>query len=273
MKVITIIGAGWLGKPLADYLSSLGHKVYASRTSDVGAKEVSSSSVNGFICDLNDKSDALSQTLTSQNCEILIGCFPPGFRKMGGEAYPSHWKYLCEQAKKAGVKRVVMVSSTTVYPNLAETMTESRATLLLSQQQKQFSDNGKAMLKAEQYVIDSQLGYAIVRCSGLFDTERNPARFVTHMKQVSSSAPANMIHRLDAVGAVSFMALHSENHIVNATTPNTTSKAEFYQTALERASIDGQLPNIVDQPDKHISAEKLVSLGYRFHFNHVLDAL
>jgi len=60
---------------------------------------------------------------------------------------------------------------------------------------------------------------------------------------------------------------------VNATTPNTVSKAEFYQVAITRSDLDIALPPVTETADKRILADKLIALGYQFQFNSTLDAL
>lgn len=273
MKKITIVGGGWLGKPLGQYLTSIGHSVHVSKTTPEGVKELEQLGINSFVANLANGSNDLDQQLSSTPTDIVIGCFPPGFRKQSGQDYVGNWQTLIASAQNNGVQRVVMVSSTTVYPNLAQEMVEEDATLDKSIDNPEFSDNAKIMLQAEQHLIDSRLSYAIVRCSGLVGPNRHPSRFAAMLKQVSDQAPANMLHLHDAVGVVSFMALNSIDATVNATTPNTVNKAEYYQAALDSVASDNKLPTLVHVPDKRIIADKLISLGYRFHFQHTLDAL
>lgn len=273
VKKISIIGGGWLGQPLAHYLTTLGHSVSVSRTTTSGANELCKQHLNGFQFDLNEPFETSSLKLDSTKPDIVIGCFPPGFRKGRGDEYAHHWHTLVKLCQSLDVARLVMVSSTTVYPNSADDMTEDRASLELTTHHSYFSENAVIMLKAEQSLIDSGLGYAIVRCSGLIGPNRHPSRFASKLKQVSSLAPANMLHLTDAIGAVSFMALNEVNGVVNATTPNTVSKAEFYQAALDNTGSDDPLPPIVDIKDKRIVSNKLQELGYRFHFDHTLEAI
>ena len=129
------------------------------------------------------------------------------------------------------------------------------------------------MLQAEQHVIDSGLDYVIVRCSGLIGPKRHPSRFAARLAQVSQLAPANMLHQKDAIGALIFASEKLSNQVVNATTPQTVSKAEFYQAALAAAELDSPLPPIVDIADKRILSDKLSQLGYQFHYSHTLEAL
>ncbi|KGY12837.1 nucleoside-diphosphate sugar epimerase [Vibrio tubiashii] len=271
MKRISIVGGGWLGKPLGQYLTSIGHKVFVSKTTLEGVNELQQSGIDSFKCDLNTQDDELGFHLTQHPSDIVIGCFPPGFRKGKGEQYIGQWQTLIQAAKQHQVTRVVMVSSTTVYPSLAKEMVEEDATLSLVHGESAFSDNAKTMLQAEEALISSGLKFAIVRCSGLVGPERHPSRFATKLKQVSDQAPANMIHLQDAIGAVSFMALSDVSSVVNATTPNTVSKARFYQAALDSVSSNQPLPPISHQADKRILADKLVDLGYRFHYQHTLE--
>ncbi len=271
MKTLSIVGGGWLGKPLAQYLTSIGHKVYVSKTTSEGVATLQQDGLDSFKCDLNSGGEELGRHLTHFPSEIVIGCFPPGFRKGGGQQYVNQWKALIEAAKQNGVSRVIMVSSTTVYPSLATDMTEEDASLAIAEGNTDFSDNATIMLQAEDALISSGMKFAIVRCSGLVGPDRHPSRFASRLKQVSELAPANMIHLQDAIGAVSFMALNNTSEVVNATTPNTVSKAEFYQAALNSVESTEPLPPVTQHPDKKIIANKLVSLGYRFHYQHTLE--
>ncbi|MBA5762485.1 NAD(P)H-binding protein [Vibrio sp. 404] len=273
MKRIGIIGGGWLGLPLGQFFTNLGHYVVITKTTKSGAADVSDQGLTSAIVNLEDSVQQNIDTLTPHQLDTLIGSFPPGFRKGKGEEYAEYWANLIAIAQGLAVSKLIMVSSTTVYPNRADNMSEEMASLALALEADDFSDSAKVMLRAEQKLINSGLDYAIVRCSGLVGPNRNPARFVSHLRQVSDQAPANMLHLTDAIGAVSFATLHVNNQIVNATTPNTTNKAAFYQMAIERSGYDATLPPIVHTADKRICAEKLVELGYKFHFQHTLEII
>lgn len=274
MPHITIIGAGWLGQPLANTLVSLGHQVSASHTTSPKCLPESNPSIHSLVIDLKQTNAATLATQLAQcHSQIVIGCFPPGFRHGTKGEYVHHWQTLVTACQLAQVEKIVMVSSTTVYPSQPEEMYEECATLELAHHRPDFSEPARWMLMAEQAVIESGLSYAIVRLSGLIGAERHPARFVHRLQSLSTQAPANILHQWDAIGAVAFCALQVENHVVNATTPFTVSKAEFYQHAAQLAGLTQALPPIVHTPDKRIMADKLQRLGYRFHFSHTLNAL
>ncbi|WP_260258837.1 NAD(P)H-binding protein [Vibrio intestinalis] len=273
MKNIVIVGAGWLGQPLGHCLSNLGHSVIATRTTQHGCDEITQSGLNSALLNLNNPLEEIRTAIAPLNAELLFGCFPPGFRKGNGDQYAQHWLKLVSAAKASKVKKIVMISSTTVYPNQPKDMSEECASLDKATDNPDFSDNARVMLLAEQHLINSGLDYTIIRCSGLIGPERHPSRFVSKLRQVSTQAPANMLHLNDAIGISVFAASHFSQQIINATTPNTTNKAEFYQTALERMQSEDTLPETVSVADKRIMADKAIDHGYRFHFQHTLETI
>ena len=278
MISILIIGGGWLGQPLCQSLIENGINSIVTKTTELGLSECLS---RGIPCELFQFNNEVPETsigeltslLLNKKITTVIGCFPPGFRKRNGEEYADYWHQLITAAKEANINKVIMVSSTTVYPSKSCTMNEDDASESLAINNDEFSSNAKTMLRAEQHVIDSGLDYSIVRCSGLIGPERHPSRFASKLKQVSTLAPANMLHLRDAIGAVSFCIDSVSKEIVNATTPTTVSKAEFYQAALASAESNDPLPPKVNTPDKLISPEKILKLGYQFYFKSTLDAL
>ncbi|EHK1075153.1 NAD(P)H-binding protein [Vibrio parahaemolyticus] len=270
-----IVGAGWLGTPLAQALLVEGHDVVITRRSQARLDERPSTIANAALLDLNDENSAqkLDEIIQSNHIERIVGAFPPGFRRGSGREYTQQWSTLVKAAKQHAIEKLVMISSTTVYPNLPTEMKEESASLALAQTHPNFSDNAKIMLEAEQSVIDSGINYAILRCSGLIGPDRHPARFAMRLKQVSRKAPANMLHQSDAVAVAQFALDHLSNQIINVTTPHTVSKAEFYQAAITKSGTEISLPPVTEDADKRILADKLVSLGYQFRFNSTLDAL
>ncbi|MCA2018364.1 NAD(P)H-binding protein [Vibrio tritonius] len=272
MSRVVIIGAGWLGKPLAQSFLQKKIKVSATRTQMEGVEALSQLGIPSFLCDLNQPKE-LTEQLFQRQCDVIIGCFPPGFRRGQGDEYAHYWGNLVTHAKAAGVRKIVMVSSTTVYPNRIQAMHESDATYSQALDSEDFSTNARIMLQAEQCVIDSGLEYVIVRCSGLFGPDRHPSRFVNKLSSVSSTAPANMLHLKDAIGIIEFAVNHLINEVINATTPKTVSKAEFYAAAISKMSEEVSLPPIQDRPDKRIVCDRLIELGYQFNYSNTLEAL
>ncbi len=263
MTVITIIGAGWLGSSLAKHLNNK-YTVYASRTTQANVNELLKENINGFAFDFRESNQPLVPMLEQQKSDIIIGCFPPGFRKGSGKEYANYWKQLADTCKQTHVKKILMISSTAVYPDRAEVMIEESASLCQTQEDKHFSDKAKILLQAEKCVEQSGISYCILRMGGLVGPNRHPARFIGKMKQISTLAPANIVHLVDAVRSIEFAIENLNNEIVNVSTPFTISKAEFYKYALAQSSYDFELPEIVSIEDKCIVSDKLQNMGFQF---------
>ncbi|MEC7307585.1 NAD(P)H-binding protein [Vibrio crassostreae] len=282
MASIFIVGAGWVGAPLSEHLEKNGNRVVVTKTTQAGASTIGNERIpcEVFSFDSSEPEQTIGRLyslLLENNTEIVIGSFPPGFRKGAGQEYADYWQQLTNACQKANIKKLIMVSSTTVYPTKPGVLNELDASLALSTSDNEhaslFSDNARIMLQAEQSVIDSGIDYTILRFSGLIGPSRHPSRFASKLKQVSTQAPANMLHLDDAIGAVDFAISQLHNEVVNVTTPNTVSKAEFYAAALKSANSSEPLPAVVDTPDKLISSKKILDLGYSFKFESTLDAL
>ncbi|MEZ9566945.1 NAD(P)H-binding protein [Vibrio artabrorum] len=282
MASIFIVGAGWLGVPLSTHLVKHGHQVVVTKTTKAGARTIGNERIPceefSFSSSEPEQTiERLSSLLCKSNAKIVIGSFPPGFRKGAGTQYAEYWRQLTDACLRAKINKLIMISSTTVYPNKPCVLHEQDASFaLLTSENKHtpsFSDNARVMLQAEQLVMDSGLNFTILRFSGLIGPNRHPSRFASKLKQVSSQAPANMLHLDDAIGSVNFAIEQLHNEVVNVTTPNTVSKAEFYAAALKSVNSREPLPPIVDTPDKRVSSKKLLDLGYSFKFNSTLEAL
>lgn len=277
MKVV-VIGGGWLGVPLAIELEKSGHTVVISKTSPEGAEALNNLGFSTEVVNLGgDSTQAIIERLKSYSPEVIIGCFPPGFRAAQADvhsaSYQQKWHQLTEVAEHLEVNKLVMISTTGVYPSVDKTMTEESVTL----NDSHLSDKSRKLLMAEHCVLECAVPATVLRCSGLFGPKRHPARFVRHMKSVSDNAPANMVHLVDVIGAVDFLLTRGEQQIFNVTTPNTVSKATFYQHAIGTLGHASQaplaLPSINHHPDKLIVSDKLVQHGYRFYYQHVYEAL
>lgn len=276
MKNILIIGAGWLGLPLAQQLSTLNYPVMATRRSAQSVSELPLAEEQKVIIDLAncDAAEQVRHWVEARAIDVIVGCFPPGFRKGGGEEYAHQWQKLLDGIKGTQVEKVIMISSTTVYPNLSGEMREEDASLAKANAMpSMFSDKAHIMLQAEQSVVDCGKAYAILRLSGLFGPNRHPSRFVAHLKQVSQRAPANMLHLDDAVRAAIFSIENTSNEIFNVSTPNTVDKVTFYKAALKSAKIVCDFPEVVQVEDKRIVVDKLLNAGFNFTYQSTLDAL
>jgi len=278
MNNIAIVGTGWLGLPLAQRLIFHGKSVYGTRTTKQRLNELKRLAIPCFELSLNstpyDSNSIIIEKLHNRNISTVIGAFPPGFKKGEDDAYAQRWGMLINSSIQAGVKKIIMISATSVYPMSNNCMVENDACLPLTEHNANFSKNARTMLKAEQTLINATgIDHVILRMSGLFGPQRHPARFINKLRSLSTVAPVNMLHQEDAINAVIFSLDTVHNQILNVTSPNTVSKFEFYKKAIHRYDPQLILPKLNDNPAKKISANKLIQLGFKFKYENVLEGL
>lgn len=223
---VSILGCGWLGLPLAKCLQESGYSVKGSRRSDEGVKELEREGVSPYPV-IADPSDPHLPTGFFE-CNILVITLPPGRKDpSGAKAYPERIRQILEHAQEKAVQRILITSSSSVYPEKNKTVTES-------EEERSDKGNGPVLLEAEAAVSDAfQNSSTIVRFGGLLGPGRHPVRFLSgRQSSRSGKAPVNMIHRIDAVGVLHRIITESYwGELFNACAPEHPTRSEFYSRA------------------------------------------
>ncbi|HET7290458.1 MAG TPA: SDR family oxidoreductase [Thermodesulfobacteriota bacterium] len=196
METISILGCGWLGLSLAEFLLGKGYKVKGSTTARSGLDEMKSRRIEPFylVIDPGLRGEGLADFF---DCDVLVVNFPPERRDDIAEYHPAQIRSLIAGLAGSRVKKVLFVSSTSVYPDLDREVTEDES----AQPSKQ---SGIALLRAERLLRDSgSFVTTIVRFGGLIGYDRMPGRFLAGKKGIGGGdAPVNLIHRDDCVGII-----------------------------------------------------------------------
>ena len=259
MQTISILGAGWLGFPLAMQLKATGYEVHASATREEKLESFTSAGVSAFQILLGTETP-ISPAFWS---DALVMCFPPG---KGGDysSYPQKVNEVLKQLPEK-TQRIVLISSTSVYPKRAGNWGEDVPF------QAETSE-AEYILQAEQLLIGQFPNAVIIRMSGLAGADRNPARFGS--SKLPGNEPVNMIHQTDAVGVIISMLHHPETTgIFNACAQEHPLRAAFY----EAGAVALHLPKPAVLPSENplirtISSEKLRSqTGYVFQLDNPLQ--
>ena len=164
--------------------------------------------------------------------------------------------------EEADIKKVIVVSSTSVYDDGQGKVTEKDVP-------KPQSNAGKQLYDVEQIFFNTPcFKSTIVRFGGLYGDNRNPIKFLAGRKGLSNgNAAVNMIHREDCIGIL--MAIIQQDafgHIFNAVAPQHPTKKEYYQKQAQLLELD---PPSYDAPQdelfKQVDSVHLTEiLGYRF---------
>ena len=205
---ISILGCGWLGKPLALKLIKQGFAVKGSTTSEIKLSEFQEAGITPFLISLDYLTHNIPAFLDS---EILIVALPSkdieGFKNV-----------ICH-VEKSAIKKVIFISSTSVYGNSEEVVTEASETL------------PSALTTIEiLFKNSSHFETTIIRFAGLFGYNRKPGNFFKDGRKIPNpDGFVNMIHQDDCIQLIEkVIEKNAWNQIFNGCADTHPTRKEFY---------------------------------------------
>src|SRR5690606_15325954 len=223
-KRIAIAGLGWLGQPLAYRLSTLGFAVKGSVTTVVKAALLQQNGFDAYPIEISENGIKGEINALLKNTEVLILMIPPGIRKNTGADYVLKMAHLLEAIKSSLVKKIVLVSSISVYDDSQGKVTEKEVP-------KPETIAGKQLRQVEELFSNSEgLQTTIVRFGGLIGGSRQPVKYLAGRKDLADgNAPVNLIHRNDCINIlVEILKQDAFGKTFNAVNPNHPIKADYY---------------------------------------------
>lgn len=265
-KTISILGCGWLGLPLAEYFRKEGWQVKGSTTSISKLKLLEEKEIEPHLVLLNPdvRTDHIQKFLDSK---ILIIDIPPGRNENVLELFPAQIKALINEINKSPVEKVIFVSSTSVYGDSNEIVSEES-------ELNPDRESGKALVVAEG-LLRAEITFAttIIRFGGLIGPDRHPGRFLSGRKNISGgNAKVNLIHQDDCIEII-FQIINQNmwGEIFNAVSENHPTKKELYTAAANALGLE---PPTFDNEGKFkiISVAKIKEkLNYNFQYPNPLE--
>jgi nucleoside-diphosphate-sugar epimerase len=262
MTKISILGCGWLGIPLAKALVEKGFLIAGSTTSTLKLSLLESIGITPFMIMLEANEIQGEVTTFLHGSDIVIIDIPPKLRGNSKGDFVGKIKNLVPYLEKAGIKKVLFVSSTSVYPDTNETITE--ATRLRPE-----TESGKQLLQAEAFLLENRhFQTTVLRFGGLIGEDRNPIHFLAGRTSIENpNAPINLIHQEDCIGII-LKIIDSDfwGETFNAVSPFHPTREHYYckkakELGLDLPTFDHSKPSI----GKLISSEKIETVvGYQF---------
>ncbi|HYG04578.1 MAG TPA: SDR family oxidoreductase [Chryseosolibacter sp.] len=226
MHSVSILGCGWLGLPLGVALKKLGFLVKGSTTHEEKLPLLHQHGIEPHVFDLSVPYESGSHFLDS---EILIIAVPPKTRLDGGEQYKRQIHHLAATLKETPIRKVILISTTAVYPNTNSIVTEEQAL------------PEHPLVVAERYLMESQdVKTAVLRFGGLIGPGRHPGRFFAGKTEVDlPDAPVNLISRNDCIHVItSIIDRNAWHELFNACADEHPSRREFYIEAAQLAGLE-----------------------------------
>ena len=239
MQKISILGCGWLGIPLAEALIKNGFSVSGSTTSIEKISLLQNLGVEPFLLSIEGKEikgDVLSFLKESS---VLIIDIPPKLRGNLADNFVEKIAVLIPFIEKSNVKKVLFVSSTSVYGDSNKTVFET--TIPFPE-----SENGKQLLASEKLLKENKnFKTSVIRFGGLIGKDRHPVTFLAGRNNLENpNAPINLIHLDDCIGIIlKILKSNFWNETLNAVAPFHPNREEYYTKKAKEFNIEPPIFN------------------------------
>jgi nucleoside-diphosphate-sugar epimerase len=219
-KSATILGAGWLGFPLALYLAQeRGFEIHATTTTAEKMAHFEAEGIKPYLLELplTASKGAASESLF----EVAFICFafPPKSRNpKEADSYPEKvqsvmdflskkYQNVCEKKQKP---KLIFLSSTSVYPDCNQEVTESYPIT------PQNSPSPHILAAENIFKTQTTFDYCILRLAGLMGYDRYAGKYFAGQQNLTfGNQPVNHVHRADVVRII-YEIMREENPLFQA---------------------------------------------------------
>ena len=250
---ISVLGCGWLGLPLAAHLVQHHFVVKGSVRSIEKKALLRIKNITPFLVDI-DKETVIN--IDFFIADVLVIAIPSknilGFQK------------LISQIEKSSIKKVIFISSTSVYPTSETEITETNKTLDLP------------LVSIEKLFLNhSGFKTTILRFGGLFGGDRNPGNFFKNGRVIKNpQGVVNMIHQEDCIAIIhQIIKKGIDTEIFNACADSHPTRRDYYTKAKLKLGLETPVFE-ENQPVqmKKICSDKLKSrLNFNFKYSDLLN--
>ena len=200
---ISILGCGWLGFPLAIHLANKGYVVKGSTRSPQKLAAFHEYKILPFLIEVNKRIKGNNIPLFFQS-DILFINIPPGRkRKDVARSHPLQIAAILDHAHKYGIRKILFISSTSVYGNVNRIVTEA-------DDLQPETSSAEALVKAEELLMgQTAIEVTILRMGGLVGLKRPAGRFLAGKTDIRNGlAPVNMVHQEDCIAIIAVSYTH-----------------------------------------------------------------
>ncbi|AHZ86169.1 enzyme of sugar metabolism [Bdellovibrio bacteriovorus] len=219
-----IIGLGWLGQKLSEHLSQKGIENWGTRSQDFD-----------WGCD----------DFPTKPCDVLFLNTPP-LLQINPENFVA-------KIPTGGYRRIIFISSISVYGNQAGSITEQTTT-------EPMTESARWLVAVENLLSEKFTGkLTVIRPGGLVGGDRHPAKSLSQSQRpCAGNSAVNLIHRDDLVQII-WAAAQAESawSVINAVTPFHPAKKEYYGEWTAARGMAPVLFTDVQEPSKIVRSDVL----------------
>jgi nucleoside-diphosphate-sugar epimerase len=228
---VSILGCGWLGLPLAEYLIAKKYEVFGSTTRIDKFGLFKQKGISPIHICLNPDLE-IEKGYPFYKADILIIAFPPRLKNNGEEFYLEQVQSIANQLNSFKAEKIIFTSSTSIYPNLNREVKENDA------------DQNNVLFKAEQLLISEanklKKKINILRLSGLMGYDRIPCKYFAGKKGLTNGEnKVNYVHRDDVIRIIAQLIEENIwNETLNITAPQHAKRKDVINTCCENTGFE-----------------------------------
>ncbi|WP_192347362.1 NAD(P)-binding domain-containing protein [Algoriphagus sp. Y33] len=267
MTKISIIGLGWIGLPLAQLMIKQGYDVVGSTTSSEKQTRLKASGVNAIQFSLVPfpQGKGFQELFTS---EVLVINIPPRSRTTDGKFYLEQLKFLRSMVDQSGIRKIIYVSSTGVYPD------ENRQDAYTEEEEITAATTGNLTQLKGELTFQGVRELTIVRFGGLLGDDRIPGKYVAGRDNVAGHTRVNFIYRNDATRMLAWV-IEKEiwNTTLNGVAPVHSLRKDIYERNVLDLGLEApkSYQNSSIENDRIVSGDKILRAGFEFDYPDPLD--
>lgn len=268
-NTISILGCGWLGLPLAKFLTDIGYKVKGSTTRKEKINTLKEAGIEPFLLNFTphpqkEQLDSIPDFLKSN---ILIISIPPQTAQQGEDFHPMQILHLSEHLKLSKIDKIIYISATSIYADENREITE--------EEDLTNSTANNALRRGEEILSGLHRKLTILRCGGLMGYDRVPGKYFIGKKDLNTgSIPVNFVHQDDVIQIIcEVMKQEKWNEIFNVVAPQHPIRKDIYIKNASEFGWEGPTFNEENVPAyKIVNSDKLIrELNYKFLYPDPLD--
>ena len=257
------MGCGWLGLPLAMAFVEGSYLVRGTTTSEYKLGMLKKEGVTPFLISLSEEKIVGNISNFLVDAEVLVINIPPKLRGGNKENYVKKMQLLLESVKAAKTKKVIFVSSTSVYGDINAEVTEETIP-------KPSTESGKQLLASENLFKNTpELQTTIIRFGGLIGPDRHPVTMLSGRKGLTNgNAVINLIHVEDCIGIIKAIIQDDWwDELFNGVYPYHPTKQEYYSSEAQKRGLTiPEYSNTSLHSGKKIESRRLIHVK-KHHFN------
>lgn len=220
---IAVIGAGWLGYRLCKTFLEKDQPVVTTKQSEEDVARLNAEGISCVQFQLGER--PLPQTLL--DCELYVINIGAGRRGFKREEFQSKMVDLCRQCLESTDKKLLFVSTTSVYGEANQVFTEQT-------EPAPISDSAHAHVHIEnclRELFPQQV--TILRLAGLIGEDRHPVYYLEGKKDITAAHKmVNLVHRDDAIEAIEkIISLQKWGKVFHLSATDNPSRRAYYTYA------------------------------------------